>query len=268
MQLSHTVEAYNTAQTSENKIHDDDTARKFGFEGGLVPGVEVFAYMAHAPVAHWGREWLEAGDMSARFGKPVYDGRKAVVTGVVQQDKPTDLSVTIESLGQNCALGLARLDQTPAFAFALKDMPKAALPDVRPKASPESLKPGLTLGTVSLCWDAASSIAYLTDVRETLPLFEDEGVCHTGFLLRAANSALSQNVVLGPWIHVGSHIQNHSAARLDEKLEARAIVRDNYENKGHLFVELDVLIVGPDDRNIASIRHTAIYEPRQVRNAA
>jgi hypothetical protein len=35
------VEAFNTAKASENKIHDDAVARRFGFGGGLVPGVDV-----------------------------------------------------------------------------------------------------------------------------------------------------------------------------------------------------------------------------------
>ena len=39
------VEAFNTAKQSENKMHDDAVARRFGFDGGLVPGVEVLAYM-------------------------------------------------------------------------------------------------------------------------------------------------------------------------------------------------------------------------------
>ena len=48
------VEAYNTAHFSENKIHDDEVARRYGFSGGLVPGVDVMAYMMHMPVAKWG----------------------------------------------------------------------------------------------------------------------------------------------------------------------------------------------------------------------
>ena len=45
------VQAYNTAKLSENKMHDDTVARRFGFSGGLVPGVDVMAYMMHLPVA-------------------------------------------------------------------------------------------------------------------------------------------------------------------------------------------------------------------------
>ena len=73
------VEAYNTAKQSENKMHDDTVARRFGFIGGLVPGVDVLAYMMHVPVAQWGRDFLERGLIDARFIKPVYDGEIADV---------------------------------------------------------------------------------------------------------------------------------------------------------------------------------------------
>src|SRR5205807_5044808 len=74
------VEAFNTARASENKIHDDAVARRFGFGGGLVPGVDVYAYMTHLPLRRWGRVWLERGSADCRFIKPVYDGEIATVT--------------------------------------------------------------------------------------------------------------------------------------------------------------------------------------------
>ena len=55
------VEAFNTAKESDNKIHDDAVARRFGFTGGLVPGVDVYAYMTHLPVRRWGRGLARAG---------------------------------------------------------------------------------------------------------------------------------------------------------------------------------------------------------------
>ena len=51
----YTVEAYNLSHASENKIHDDSVAQKLGFAGGLVPGVEVYAYACHPVVRRWGR---------------------------------------------------------------------------------------------------------------------------------------------------------------------------------------------------------------------
>src|SRR6201988_3200722 len=90
----HRVEAFNTAKDSENKIHDDAVARQFGFTGGLVPGVEVYAYMTHLPVQHWGRAWLERGAAECRLLKPVYDGDTAVVTAA---EGAAGLDLRIES---------------------------------------------------------------------------------------------------------------------------------------------------------------------------
>src|SRR5580704_558278 len=100
------VSAYNTAKQSENKMHDDTVARRFGFSGGLVPGVDVFAYMVHLPVAKWGRAFLEHGLIEARFVKPVYDGELTDIRG---EESDGMLSIEVESRGQFCASGTATL---------------------------------------------------------------------------------------------------------------------------------------------------------------
>src|SRR6266571_3703791 len=115
------VVAYNTAHDSENKIHDDATARRFGFGGGLVPGVDVYAYMTHMPVARWGRAWLERGTAECRFFKPVYDGETVVVTATETAD---GLDITVESRGEACASGHATLPAAPAAPPALAEFQK------------------------------------------------------------------------------------------------------------------------------------------------
>ena len=72
----HSLVAFNTATASANKIHDDAVAQQFGFRGGLVPGVDVYAYLCHPPAAAWGLDWLRHGTMRARFHRPVYDGHQ------------------------------------------------------------------------------------------------------------------------------------------------------------------------------------------------
>jgi len=97
------VSANNTAKASENKIHDDATARRFGFAGGLVGGVHVYAYMTHLPVEHWGRAWLERGTGDCKFAKPVYEGDIAEITAEVTGD---GLTMKVHSHGELCATGL------------------------------------------------------------------------------------------------------------------------------------------------------------------
>src|SRR5437879_11464434 len=111
------VQANNTAKLSENKMHDDAVARRFGFRGGLVPGVDVMAYMMHLPVAKWGRDFLERGLIEARFTKPVYDGELTNVTG---EESNGALAIQVESRGELCATGSASLPPA-ASSFSLSD---------------------------------------------------------------------------------------------------------------------------------------------------
>ena len=103
---------------------------------------------------------------------------------------------------------------------------------------------------------------YVADVRERDPLYAREGLSHPGQLPRLFNWALTHNVVLGPWIHVGSKVDHFAAAKVGDELTVRAKVTANYEKKGHRFVDLDGLVVANGTTPIARISHTAIYRPR------
>ena len=83
-----------------------------------------------------------------------------------------------------------------------------------------------------------------------------------------ANWALTHNVRLGPWIHVGSSLQLHGAIEEGQRISVRSRVADLSERKGHRFVELDVVYVVDGERVVAQCRHTSIYEPRAVRESA
>ena len=54
----HSAIARNFAEASENKIHSDDIARRFGFTGALVPGVTVFGHLAWPLTQRFGERWL------------------------------------------------------------------------------------------------------------------------------------------------------------------------------------------------------------------
>ncbi len=258
------VSAFNTAVASDNKIHDDSIARRFGFRGGLVPGVEVYAYMAHMPVARWGRVWLESGEMECRFLKPVYDGAVARMTATEENG---GLALDVESAGERCATGSAVMPdrRPPPAADAL---PAATPPGERPHASDASLAPGRALGIAPLVIDRAMLSTYLGEIRETDPIYRAEGLVHPGQILRLANQVLMQNVILGPWIHGGSRIRNHAAARLGEELTVRAKITSNVVSKGHAIVEFDAIVVADGAKSLAELTHTAIWRPRQVSEAA
>ncbi len=253
------VLAYNTSKQSENKIHDDAVARRFGFSGGLVPGVDVMAYMMHLPVAKWGRAFLERGLIEARFVKPVYDGETAELTG---EERGRMLSIEVQSRGQLCATGAASL---PASApdISIADFSEVAAVAERKPVNAASYEVGKWLGTVPGDWAGDAAKEYLADIRETDPIYAREDLGHPGLLQRVMNKALVDNAVLGPWIHVGSRMQLLSAAKSGDQLTARARVVGNYDKKGHRFVELDALVVANGKTPLAHCHHIAIYQPRE-----
>lgn len=257
---SYRVQAYNTAHASENKIHDDAVARGFGFTGALVPGVEVYAYMMHLPVARWGRAFLERGEAECRFLQPVYDGETAEIAG---EDKAGELALEVRGRGVLCATGSARMVPAAAPVGEIFGSHPPPPMEQRPPASETSLRVGTPLGCRLLPLTAELLAEYLRDVRETDLLYQRDGIAHPGMVLRLCNQALLQTVKLGPWIHVGSRVQHLAVARVGEVFEARARVAANYERKGHKFVEFDALVLA-DGRPVARVLHTAIYQPRQV----
>ena len=239
------VRARNAATASENRIHDDATAARYGFRGGLVPGVTVYGYMTVPVVEHFGRAWLEGGAMQVRFFQPVYDGDEVIVKAVADASSP--LSLTAERDDRTvCAKATATLG-APDVEPGLADYPPAPLPadDELPVAAREAFVTGAALGTLR---------ATLSLKDAALPVA----------LLELSNHLLMRNFKLGPWIHAASELTNYSAAHDGEVIEARGRVVDCFERKGHEFVVLDVLLVAGGTRIVQRVRHTAIYRPRFV----
>lgn len=262
---AYSVEAYNLSHASENRIHDDSVARSLGFTGGLVPGVEVYAYACHQPVARWGSAFLTRGEIVCRFLKPVYDGRKATVTA---NASATGLDLTVESEGVLCATGTATLPDAatpPSLPALIPPLPPA--PDLRPPADETSLARGTPLGIAPQAVDAEHLQAYLDNVREGDPIYAREHIVHPGLLLRLCNSALKDNVLLAPWIHTGSHVRNFALARVGDELSVRGHVAANYERKGHRLVDLDLTLVANNRAVLAHVLHTAVYKLRHLQNS-
>jgi len=253
------VSAYNTSKHSENKMHDDTVAKRYGFSGGLVPGVDVMAYMMHLPVAKWGRAFLERGLIEARFVKPVYDGELTDVTG---EESNGVLAIQVESRGELCATGSASLPAAVP-SFSLSDYVEVAAVGERKPVNAMSYAMDKWLGAVPRSWAADAAKEYLADIRETEAIYAREGLGHPGLLPRVMNKVLVDNAILGPWIHVGTRMQLLSASRIGDELTARAKVIGNYDKKGHRFVELDALVVANGRTPLAHCHHTAIYQPRE-----
>jgi len=258
------VSAATPAEPSENRIHQDDMAQKYGFKGGLVPGVIMYAWMTHPVVAALGPAWLERGLFETRFPKPIYYEEPATIRGRVAAKTPE--SVTIEVVAHNSmdeVCGTARMTLSLSDHSSpppVADYAAASLPAERPRVTRAHLERLTVLGTPELDLDAQVAAEHVTRFSDPLDSYAGAGAAlHPGGQLELANRSLSKNVLMSPWIHVGSSGRHWSVARVGDRLAMRGRVHKLFEKKGHEFVEADLLLVANGSRPIASIRHTAIY---------
>jgi acyl dehydratase len=261
--LAYRTKARNTSTDGENRIHDDAVARTYGFRGGLVPGVTVYAYATRSIVAALGPGWLERGGATVRFLKPVVDGEAVTVTGGVTARDASGVTGTVvvsTEATPECATASVTLPAGRPTPVNVGRYPAAPLPDERPAATREHLLAVDVLGTPRALYDEARADAYLAGVEDDLALYRGRGWVHPAFYLDQANRALDRNVRMGPWIHVGSTIRHLGGARVGETLATRGRVRSLFEKRGREFVEVDLLIVAePAGRPVAHVLHTAIY---------
>ncbi len=242
------VRAVNTAADSENRIHEDRVAAEYGFQGGLVPGVTVYGYMAAAVIEHFGPSWLERGAMDVRFFQPFYEGEQVAVS-IVDQEQGR---VKVEAGSR--ASGTAWIQDSVGFS----DLPaEHSMADSVP-ASREAMLVGTVLGTIEKTLD-------LSEPGMSAPLdsyIGQERFAHPAIILAIANEILARNYILGPWIHSSSQVRNQSAARDGDHLQVRGKIVEAYERKGHDFVVLDVAIL-KGGVPVSRVRHTAIWRLRK-----
>jgi acyl dehydratase len=261
--FEHRVVARNPSTESENRIHADDVARKYGFRGGLVPGVTVYAYACAPILEALGEEWLEKGSATMRFSAPCYDGESVTARvercGAAEREQP--LPITVSTGERTCATGTASAVNEPGLP---EKVDWAPLPEVRPPASGEVFTPGTLLGTIELPTDGARMASYLESIAEPSAVYARSRIVHPGMLLNGANWILAANVVLPAWLHVESRIEHWRPVDVGEPVQVRAIVADAFERKGHRFVAIDVAWTageGPGAAElVASGRHTAIWQ--------
>lgn len=253
-------------------MHADDTAAEYGFRGGLVPGVSLYAYMTVPVMEKYGREFLARGQMQGKFLKPVYDGEAVTASARIQHDASRIVCELHNAHGVLCAVGEASLLPSPS-PIDISRYPAAPLPPREDRLEPSiaALPTGKILGTLVLTVanyatvEGESGAPFVDDVRDPLPIYRgQDAVCHPAWVVAKANRVLMENVALGPWIHTASVTQYLALPAPDEPLSLRGRVAESYEKRGHEFVVLDLALFGSDDRPLAQVTHTAIVRPARV----
>jgi len=223
--------AVNTAPDSENRMHSDEVANRYGFRGGLVPGVDVFGYLCQAFEDEQGVEWRSHGWGELRLIRPFYDGETVIVRG---EESMGDWALSAEGddggVRATLRLGIRNRAALPST------LPSEPLPAVRPAVSEEALEPDTIMGSITKILVDASP-------RE---------------MLEAANQILMANYVLEPWIHTASKLQWFKAPHPGQSVEVRAVIEELFARKGHHMVRYAVSYLS-NDEPLLNVDHTAIW---------
>jgi acyl dehydratase len=265
----HTLRAINEAAESENKIHDDTVAAQYGFRGGLVPGVSVYAYMTYPLVQAFGADWLTRGTAQVTLAKPVYEADDVTVSATVTSASETELRFDISSVnpdGVACGVGYATLPAEAAAAPSIEII-AAGDPAERLPVHWDLVVVGEPLPVLEGGADQAENEAYCQSHSDDLALYRGPNACiHPGWLLQRCNRIFSNRFILNPWIHVGSEITMYRPCRVGEHIELRGVPIDKFERKGHEFAVLDILLLA-EGEVAQRVKHTCIFKPRKTRAA-
>jgi hypothetical protein len=251
-----------------NRIQDDEYARRHGFGAGLVSGTTLFAYMSRPLVELLGRDWLERGSAEVRFVRPIYEGEEIRISGIVSSAaKDGTLLLDCQALnnqGAICGIGVAQLSPgmlTPEPS--LGDYPSGRAKLHRPIFL-ESLEVGeiLTPITSAFTWNIHWQYCRKS-IRDHHPLYEK--ILHPGWIAGRASQILAANYSIPAWIDVSCQVQHFHVQEEECTIETRGRVQGKYERDGDHFIVLDLGIFS-QTRCLATIRFTAIF--RIAPNAA
>ena len=233
------VVAFNTATASTNKIHDDEVAAALGFRGGLVPGVDVYAYLCHPPAARVGPSTgCERGTMRARFHLPVYDGHAAHVSSPdgerLELHDEDGRAVRRRAPRRSAEPAPRARSSTTGPTSTQIDRPAArvargarARHRLRPRAARLPRRPARRVPRRRARGAAALPRARASPTRAGSSATPTTCCRPTSASARGSTSSRSCSTT--------------TSSRTARRSAAAAIVTEEWEHKGHRFVRLDVL---------------------------
>ncbi len=243
------AEALNTAPNSANEIHGDAMAKAFGFEGGLVPGVTVSAYLIHPAIERWGAAWLDRGAAQCRVVSPLYD-REQFTVDIQDVAEDQFLSTLTRPNGTVCAHGEVSLPAAEPAIPVRRGDPLAEPGYAAPPATFEVWRELQAHGCRAFryVWNEQAEV-YLRDADQMPSLLQpgQQGFANMSFLLGCSNWILAGNAYMNPWVHLETRSQNFQRVPQDTTIVAEMAVKDSFEKKGHQFIDVDVDLYNEED---------------------
>lgn len=260
MASTYSVQSFNDAQQSENRIHSDEMAQRFGFEGALVAGVVVFGHMTYLPVKLWGRNWLTNNQAEVKFLKPAYDGQLLDL----RYEKHSRINETKCFNPSGVLLAPMSDEQGEVEVNPKHNLAPSTSPIVREEISWDKLIIDQPAPAFQWFADRENNDQLCDQLRDDQEIYIGDNPCvHPFWMLRQCNSAFSRSFILPAWIHVGSKMIFHQPLLVNQDIEVRMVPVKKWERKGHEFVTLYISFM-VDDEVYVEVDHTSIFKIASV----
>ncbi|HEY7293894.1 MAG TPA: hypothetical protein VH916_02590 [Dehalococcoidia bacterium] len=269
------VRAHNASLHSDNKIHDDAVARRYGFAGGLVPGITVYAYMAQPLAAAAGARWLSHGGSTVSFVHPLYEGDETTANAeLLPAESPANGRMTFDlwaenGSGERCGTGTAWIGTVERGGpIAVPDyvtVDPGPAPDPRPVLELDQAPLGQVLARLVLPTSVAAARDYADSVFDPNPLFREGSpwgppLLHPGWLLSNCNTIFTRSFAFGPWIHTRSEIEYLGPPLAGRTLTLHGRLVEAFEKRQHHYATLDLFCTDDASQPVMRVRHTAIFK--------
>lgn len=248
------VTARNFSTSSENRIHSDEIAKKFGFKGALVPGVAVYGHLVWPLVDQYGVDWLSQSVDSLRLIKPAYHGDALTVS---LASEASGQSVQCHNTAGELLATLDSQADVPAAEHLGALNGDTHKRSGRVEIAWDNVIPGEVFPEFEFEFTAEENARYTSEVADNNPLYAE--YVHPHLLCSLANTTLTTEYVMPTWIHVGSETRRRAVLKVGDTITVRAVTLDKWQKKGHEFIRLWVTYWRGDELT-TDILHTAIFK--------
>ena len=223
---SWSIDAVNLPEHADNPVHTLEGGRAAGYDGAVVAGTTVFAYLTRPVAEAWGRDWVTGGGHEVWFRGPVLADEAVTVAGGSDE-------VRAQVGDRLCA----RL------------VPERVA-DVPDEPSGERLEPLVV--ALDDRW-----VGYAARAGEDLPLYRDDNLVHPSVWPSLANRVFATQLVDGAWVHTRSRIRHLAPVAPGTTVTVEAWEIDRFSSRVGERAVVDMrMTVG--DQLVCTVEHEAI----------
>lgn len=223
------IRAVNLAEHGDNPVHTDAGGRAAGYDGAVVAGTTIYAYLTRPAAQGWGLDWVTGGGAEVRF-------RAAVLADELLDVDPADDGTSI----------IARVGDREC---AVMSPTRSAVGEL-PSPVGERLEP--LVEVLDERW-----AGYGARAGEDLPLYDEEDLVHPVVWTCLANRIFTTQLVDGAWVHTRSRVAHLGRVTRGSTALVEAWLTDRFTTWAGERAVVDVR-VSVDGRPVAAIEHEAL----------